>query len=122
MIRYTRGSKVIIRTLFRDTSGDIAYPTTVNITFAYPSGSTSSRWPQDGTEMETTTITMTTPTTASTSALVGQWATTWNTAISGTGMVYWTAVPSTLTYGVNEGKFKLVGGLAHPTAVPSTLT
>lgn len=122
MIRYTRGTKAIIRTIFYDTSGDIAYPTSVNITFAYPTGTTTSRWPHDGTELATTTIALTTPTTVSTAALVGQWQTTWNTAISNTGVVYWTAVPSNLTYGINEGKFELRGGLANPTAVPTTQT
>lgn len=121
MIHYTRGSKIVLRTIFYDTSGDIAYPSTVNITIAYPHGSTNSRWPHDGTELETTTITMTTPTTASSSALVGLWATTWNSAVSNTGMVYWTAVPSTMFDGPKEGKFQLRGGLANPTAVPTTL-
>lgn len=122
MIRYTRGDQIVIRTLFKDSSGDIAYPSTVRITFAYPEGSTSSRWPHDGTELATTTITMTTPSTASTAALVGQWATTWNSAIASTGIVYWTAVPSTLRFGINEGKFELRGGLANRTAIPTTQT
>jgi hypothetical protein len=121
MIHYTRGTKVILRTLFKDTSGDIAYPSSVRITIDYPHGSTSSRWPVDGGELETTNMAMTTPSTASTSALVGQWVTTWNSAISNTGVVYWTAVPADATYGINEGRFLLKGGLANPTAVPTTL-
>jgi hypothetical protein len=121
MIRYTRGSKIVISTIFYDTSGDIAYPSTVTLTIAHPSASTSSRWPVDGTELETTTLSMTTPSTATTSAVVGQWLTTWNSAISGRGLVSWTAVPSTLNYGVNEGKFELRGGLASSLAVASTL-
>lgn len=121
MIHYTRGSKIVISTVFYDTSGDIAYPSTVTITIAHPSGSTGSRWPLDGTELETTTFAMTTPTTVTTSALVGQWRTSWNSAISGRGLVSWTAVPSTLDYGVNEGRFTLRGGLASSRAVASTL-
>jgi hypothetical protein len=35
MIRYTRGSRVVIQTLFRDTSGDIAEPSSVEIEFTY---------------------------------------------------------------------------------------
>jgi hypothetical protein len=121
MIHYTRGEKIVIRTsAFKDSTGGVVFPTSVNITIAYPHGSTNSRWPHDGTELQTTTFAMTTPSTASTAALVGQWVTTWNSAISGAGIVYWTAVPSTV-YGISEGKFQLRGGLANPTAVPTTL-
>ena len=121
MIRYNRGTKVIISTIFRDTSGDIVYPTSANVTIAYPDGSTTARWPFDGEDMLTTTVALTTPTTATTSALVGQWRTTWNRSVSAKGTVYWTAVPADLTYGVNEGSFVLRGGLASTTAVPTTL-
>ena len=121
MIRYTRCERIVIRTsAFKDSTGGVVYPSSVTLTIAYPHGSTTSRWPYDGTELQTTTITMTTPTTASTSAVVGQWVTTWNSAISGQGIVYWTAVPSTV-YGISEGRFQLRGGLANPTAVPTTL-
>ena len=121
MIRYTRGERIVIRTsAFKNSTGGVVYPSSVILTIAYPHGSTTSRWPHDGTELQTTTITMTTPTTASTSAVVGQWVTTWNSAISGAGIVYWTAVPSTV-YGISEGRFQLRGGLANPTAVPTTL-
>lgn len=121
MIRYIRGSKVIISTIFYDTSGDIAYPTSANVTIAYADGSTGARWPFDGNDMLTTTIALTTPTTVSTSASVGQWKTTWDSSVSAQGTVYWTAVPADLTYGVNEGQFVLRGGLANQTAVPTTL-
>lgn len=121
MIRYTRGTKVIVETIFYDTSGDIAYPTSASITFAYPDGSTGADWPFDGQDMLTTTVSLTTPTTASTDANVGKWKTTWDSSVSNKGTVYWTAVPSDLTYGVNEGSFALRGGMANPTAVPTTL-
>lgn len=121
MIRYTRGTKVIVETIFYDTSGDIAYPTSANITIAYPDGSTGARWPFDGEDMLTTTIALTTPSTASTDANVGKWKTTWDSSPSAQGTVYWSAVPSNLTYGVNEGQFVLRGGLANPIAVPTTL-
>lgn len=125
MIRYTRGSKVTIEAIFYDSTGGIAYPTSVHLTIAYPSGSTSSGgWPMSGDDLETTSgISMTTPSTASTSALIGVWRSTWNSAISGPGVVYWTAVPTTesLGYGVKEGRFELRGGLASSVAVASTL-
>lgn len=117
MIHYTRGEKIVIRTsAFKDSTGGVVYPSSVTLTIAYP----SSGWPHNGTELNTTTITMTTPTTASTSSVVGQWVTTWNSAVSVAGPVFWTAVPSTV-YGISEGRFQLRGGLANPTAVPSTL-
>jgi hypothetical protein len=123
MIRYTRGSKVVIDAIFYDTSEDIAYPTSVRVTLAYPDPSTSAKWPLSGDSLRTTYVTMTTPTTVSTAALVGQWRTTWNSAASGRGIVHYTAVPSTdgLIYGVVEGKFELRGGLASSLAVLSTL-
>src|SRR5512139_623006 len=86
MIRYTRGTKVILNPIFYDTSAAIAYPTSANITIAYPDGSTDARWPFDGNDMLTTTVALTTPTTASTSALVGQWRTTWDSSVSATGV------------------------------------
>lgn len=125
MIRYTRGSKVTISTIFYDSSGDIAYPSSVHLTIAYPDGSTGGgKWPLNGAELVTTSgISMTTPTTVSTAALVGQWRSTFLSAKSAPGLVYWTAVPSTdgLAYGVNEGRFELRGGLASSRAVMSTL-
>jgi hypothetical protein len=121
MIRYTRGSKVVLETIFYDSSGDIAYPSSVAMTIAYPDGSTSSKWPLNGNDYLTTVVALTTPTTASTSALVGQWRTTWSSAIANRGIVYWTAVPTDLTYGVNEGKFELRGGPASSAAVATTL-
>lgn len=124
MIRYTRGSKVVIETIFYDTSGDITYPTSVHLTIAYPYNSTGCKWPLSGDSLETTAnISMTTPTTATTAAAVGVWKTTWNSAISGPGIVYWTAVPTTeaLVSGIREGKFELRGGLASSRAVASTL-
>jgi hypothetical protein len=124
MIRYTRGSKVVIEAIFYDTSQDIVYPTSVHLTLAYPDPSTSARWPLSGDALLTTSsISMTTPTTASTAALVGVWTSTFNSAKSGMGVVHWTAVPSTngLIYGVVEGKFELRGGLASSVAVLSTL-
>jgi hypothetical protein len=125
MIRYTRGSKVVIEALFRDSSGDIAYPTSVHLTVAYPDGSTAvGSWPLSGDALASTSgISMTTPTTATTAALVGVWRSTWNSGVSGPGIVYWSAVPTTggLVYGVQEGKFELRGGLASSIAVASTL-
>jgi hypothetical protein len=124
MIRYTRGSKVVIEAIFYDTSQDIVYPTSVHLTLAYPDPSTACRWPLSGDALLTTSnISMTTPTTASTAALVGVWRSTFNSAKSGMGVVYYTAVPSTngLIYGVVEGKFELRGGLASSVAVTSTL-
>jgi hypothetical protein len=125
MIRYTRGSKVVIEALFRDSSGDIAYPTSVHLTIAYPEGPTgAASWPLSGDELASTSgISMTTPTTVSSAALVGVWRSTWNSGISSPGIVYWSAVPSTdgLVYGVKEGKFELRGGLASSIAVVSTL-
>ena len=122
MIRYNRGSRIPIATIFYDSTGGIVYPASVNITIAYADGSTDSRWPLDGTELESTTVTMTTPTTASTDALVGQWRTTWDSAVASPGVVYWSAVPSTDVFtNINEGKFELRGGLANPIAVPTTL-
>lgn len=117
MIRYTRGTRVPISTVFYNSTGGIMTPTTVTITIAYPTGSTTSDWPFDGTDLATTTVTMSTPLTTA-----GTYTTTWDSAISGNGVVYWTAVPSTDSfYQVNEGKFELRGGLANPTAVPTTL-
>lgn len=125
MIRYTRGSKIPISTIFYDSSGDVAYPTSVHLTIAYPDGSTGSgRWPLNGADLVTTSnISMTTPTTVTTAALVGVWRSTWASGASGPGVVYWTAVPSTdgLSYGVNEGKFELRGGMASSAAVATTL-
>lgn len=125
MIRYTRGSKVTISVgPFKDSSGDVAFPTSVHLTIAYPDYSTSSKWPLGGDDLATTSgISMTTPTTASTAALVGVWRSSWNSAVASPGIVYWTAVPSTesLSYGVVEGKFELRGGLASTRAVASTL-
>lgn len=124
MIRYTRGSKVVIETIFYDTSGDVTFPTSVHLTIAYPAQSTGGQWPLSGADLETTaSISMTTPSTASTAANVGVWKTTWNSAVSGPGIVYWSAVPTTgsLVSGVREGKFELRGGLASSRAVASTL-
>lgn len=125
MIHYIRGSKIPISAVFYDSSGDVAYPSSVSLTIAYPDGSTDVlAWPLSGDELQTTSgIAMTTPTTASTAALVGVWRSTWNSAAAGPGIVYWTAVPSTdgLAYGVKEGKFLLKGGFANPTAVGTTL-
>lgn len=124
MIRYTRGSKVVIEAIFYDTSGDIAYPTSVHLTIAYPAQSTQGQWPFNGDDLATTAnISMTTPTTISTAAAVGIWKTTWNSGVSGPGIVYWSAVPTTesLVSGVAEGKFELRGGLASSRAVASTL-
>jgi hypothetical protein len=125
MIRYTRGSKVVIEAIFYDTSQDIAYPTSVHLTIAYPDPSTGGyAWPLSGDALLTTSnISMTTPTTASTAALVGVWRSTFNSAKSARGVVHWTAVPSTngLIYGVVEGKFELRGGPASSLAVLSTL-
>jgi hypothetical protein len=122
MIRYTRGSKVVIEALFRDSTGGIAYPSSVHLTIAYPDS--ADEWPLSGTALASTSgISMTTPTTVSTAALVGVWRSTWNSAVSATGVVHWTAVPSTdgLVYGVKEGRFELRGGLASTIAVTSTL-
>ena len=125
MIRYTRGSKVVIETIFYNTSGEVTFPTSVHLTIAYPDPSTGGgRWPLSGDELLTTSgISMTTPTTASTAARVGIWTSTWNSAASATGLVYWTAVPTTgsLVSGVNEGRFELRGGFASTRAVASTL-
>lgn len=126
MIRYTRGSKVVIHAgPFYDSTGAIAYPTSVHLTIAYPDGTNGSpRWPLSGADlMSTSGISMTTPTTASTAELVGVWRSTWNSGVSSPGIVYWSAVPSTdgLTYGVAEGKFELRGGLASSIAVATTL-
>jgi hypothetical protein len=127
MIRYTRGSKVVISTVFKDTSGDVAFPTSVHLTIAYPENSTGNPWPLSGTDLQTTaSISMTTPSTdpaSSASAIYGVWKTTWNSGASGPGIVYWTAVPTTelLVSGVNEGRFELRGGLASSRAVASTL-
>lgn len=124
MIRYTRGSKVVIQTIFYDSTGGVAFPTSVHLTIAYPAQSTRSQWPHSGDDLATTAnISMTTPSTVSTATNVGVWKTTWNSAVSGPGIVYWTAVPTTgsLVSGVNEGKFELRGGLASSRAVASTL-
>ena len=126
MIRYTRGSKITISAgPFLDSSGDVAYPSSVHLTIAYPDGSTGSgRWPLNGADYATTSnISMTTPTTASTDALVGVWRSTWASAVSAPGLVYWSAVPSTdgLAYGVSEGRFELRGGFASSAAVATTL-
>jgi len=116
MNTYNRGSKVIIETVFYDTSGDIAQPTSARIVIAYPSGSTSDDWPFDGNDLLTSTSSL-----ANTSTTAGTWATTWNSAVSAPGVVAWTAVPSNTLYGVNEGRFLLRGGLANSAAVPTTL-
>ena len=118
MIHYTRGSKIPISAIFHDSSGDIAYPSSVTLTIAYPDGSTDVlAWPLSGDNLQTTAgIAMTTPTTVTTADLVGVWRSTWNSAASAPGMVYWSAVPSTggLAYGVQEGKFLIKGGMANP--------
>ncbi len=116
MNRYNRGSKVIIETIFYDTSMGIAQPTSANITISYPDGAVGSNWPFDGSEQQTTTIALT-----NTSTTDGTWATTWDSAVSAPGLIQWSAVPSDLTFGVNEGQFLLRGNLANPTAVATTL-
>lgn len=128
MIHYTRGSKVVIEAVFKDSTGGVAFPTSVHLTVAYPAYTTDQPWPLNGTDLQpTSVISMTTPSTdAATSAasIYGVWRSTWNSAPSGTGIVYWTAVPTTeavFTPGIAEGKFTLKGGLANPTAVPTTL-
>jgi hypothetical protein len=120
MIRYTRGTGVVIETIFYDSSQDIVYPTSVHLAITYP----TTGWPLDGSALATTTgISMTTPSTVSTAANVGVWTSTWNSAVAARGIVYWTAIPTTesLIYGVKEGKFELRGGPASSYAIASTL-
>ena len=116
MLRYNRGSKVVISTIFTSTDDDLAAPTSANLTLAYPDGATGSNWPFDGSEQQTTTLALT-----NTSTVTGTWATTWDSAVSAPGLIQWSAVPSDLTFGVNEGQFLLRGNLANPTAVATTL-
>ena len=116
MERHNRGSKIPITTIFYDSSLDIAQPTSANITLSYPDGTVGADWPFDGTAQKTTTMALTIV-----STILGTWATTWDSAVSAPGIIFWSAVPSNLTFSVNEGEFLLRGNLANPTAVATTL-
>jgi hypothetical protein len=108
MERHNRGSKVPITTIFYDSSGDIAQPTSASIVISYPSGTTGADWPFDGDTQMTTSTSL-----ASVSTLLGTWATTWDSAVSARGMITWSAYPSNLSFGVNEGRFLLRGNLSN---------
>lgn len=115
MERHNRGSRVPITVIFHNSTGAIAQPTSANIVFSYADASTTAEWPLDGQERLTTTATL-----ASISTLAGTWGTTWNSAVASTGLVFWTAYPSTTVYEIINGQFELIGNLANPIAIPST--
>ena len=115
MEKHNRGTKIPVTTIFYNSAGAIAQPTSANITFSYPSGSTDSDWPFDGSDRLTTTVGLN-----SISTVAGTWATTWDSAASANGLVFWSAVPRDAAMGINEGQFELLGNLANIVAVPST--
>lgn len=115
MDRFQRGTKVPITTIFYDATGGIAQPTSANIVFSYASPTTNIGWPLNGADRVTSTSSL-----ASLSTTAGTWGTTWNSAVASTGVIYWTAYPSTLVSAVNNGKFELVGNLSNFPAIPST--
>ena len=121
MQRYTRGANIPIQTVFYDSTGGIANNTTdatASITVSYPAALVSTAdigWPFNGDDRLTATTTMTLA-----STLTGVWTSTWASAVAGTGLIQWNAVPSNLAYGVNQGEFGLVGNQANYAAVAST--
>ncbi len=118
MERHQRGAKIPITVIFHNSSGGIAQPTSANIVFSYTDAASSTlwrQWPLDGEDRITTTSSL-----ASVSTVAGTWATTWNSAVASTGLVFWTAYPSTTVYEVINGQFELMGNLASPIAIPST--
>lgn len=118
MEQHRRGSRVPITVIFHNSSGGIAQPTSANIVFSYIDASASTlwrQWPLDGQDRLTVTSTL-----ASISTAAGTWGTTWNSAVASTGLVFWTAYPSTAIYEVINGQFELTGNLANPIAIPST--
>lgn len=118
MERHQRGSRVPITVIFHNSTGGIAQPTSANITISYADAAASTlwtQWPLDGQDRLTTTVAL-----ASVSTVAGTWATTWNSAVASTGLVFWTAYPSTTVYEIINGQFELIGNLANPIAIPST--
>jgi hypothetical protein len=116
MIRYTRGSRVVVETIFYDSSGDIAQPSSVEITFTYrpccadDRGWTLQRWQMGPcSSVETLSDSMT-------NTGDGTWAAAFYSDVAATGLVHWRAVADTLD--VNTGRFELRGGRANRDAVP----
>jgi hypothetical protein len=114
MIRYTRGSRVVVETVFYDSSGDIAQPSSVEITFTYRDCCNDERrrslrpWQMGPEYLETASMSMTNTN--------GTWAATFDTDVAAAGLVHWAAVADTLA--VNAGRFELRGGRANRFAVP----
>ena len=121
MQKYTRGSHIPIETVFYDSTGGVAHNTTsatVNITVSYPAALATTSdvgWPFNGDDRLTVTTTMTLASTAT-----GIWTSTWASAVSAAGLIQWDAVPSDLTFGVNEGEFELTGNQSNTIAILST--
>ena len=123
--RYIRGTQVPITTVFHDSSGGIAQPTSANVVISYAARddgtvgfgelSDSDHWPLDGSSRLSTTLPL-----ASVSTVLGTWATTWDSAIADLGIVQWAAVPSAGIAEITEGTFFLTGGFANHWAIPST--
>lgn len=118
MERHQRGSRIPITVTFHDSTGGIAQPTSANIVFSYGDASATTTWcdwPLDASDRLTSTSAL-----VSISTVTGTWATTWNSAVASTGLVFWTAYPSTTVYEVINGQFELIGNLANPIAILST--